>query len=399
MYVSKLVDDLPPSGIRAFFDLVMGMKDVVSLGVGEPDFVTPWHIRERAIHSLEQGYTSYTSNKGMPELRKDICAFLKKRYGLAYHWDDEMLITVGVSEAMDLAFRAILNRGEKIIIHEPCFVAYAPLVTLAGGEAVPLITTAAEGFKVTPEKLEKAWSKGTKAFLLNYPCNPTGTSYTRQELIALAKVAKKRDLLVISDEVYDELTYDFEHTPFATLPGMRDRVIYLNGFSKAYAMTGWRMGWAAGNEKIIAAMVKIHQYLVMCAPISSQMAAREAITNGAADVALMKKEYLRRRNFIVASLNEMGLECHMPQGAFYAFPSIKSLKMSSLDFAKELLDKEKVALVPGTAFGSDCADHVRISYASSYDKLREAVVRMRHYLEARRHSGLRGGEEAPRSTI
>ncbi len=383
MYVSKLVNDLPPSGIRAFFDLVMGMKDVVSLGVGEPDFVTPWHIREKAIYSLEQGFTTYTSNKGMPELRKDICAFLKDRYDLRYDWDNEMLITVGVSEALDLVCRAILEPGEKVIIHEPCFVAYAPMVKLAGGVPIPLITTAEEGFKVTPEKLEKAWQKGTKAFLINYPCNPTGASYTRQELLALAKVAQKKDMLVISDEVYDELTYDFDHTPFASLPGMRERVIYLNGFSKSYAMTGWRMGWAAGNEKILAAMTKIHQYLVMCAPITGQIAAREAITNGRENVLAMKKEYDRRRNYIVASLNELGLECHRPQGAFYAFPSIKNLKMSSMDFAKELLETQKVALVPGGAFGSQCADHVRISYASSYDNLREAVRRIRIYLEGR----------------
>jgi len=384
MYVSKLVNGLPPSGIRAFFDLVMGMKDVVSLGVGEPDFVTPWHIREKAIYSLEQGYTTYTSNKGMPELRKDICTFLKSRYDLAYDWDNEMLITVGVSEALDLAFRAILNPGEKIIIHEPCFVAYAPLVRLAGGIPIPLMTTAEEGFKVTPEKLAKAWQKGTKGFLINYPCNPTGTSYTAKELAALAKVAKAKDMLILSDEVYDELTYDFEHTPFASLPGMRERVIYFNGFSKAYAMTGWRLGWVAGNEKILAAMTKIHQYLIMCASITSQMAGREAIQNGRADVQMMKKEYNRRRNFIVASLNELGLECHMPQGAFYAFPSIKNTGMTSIDFARDLLEKQKVALVPGGAFGSQCADHVRISYASSYDNLREAVTRIGKYLEARR---------------
>ena len=383
MYISKMVNDLPPSGIRAFFDLVRGMKDVVSLGVGEPDFVTPWHIREKAIYSLEQGYTSYTSNKGMPELRKDICAFLKGRFGLDYHWDNEILITVGGSEALDLACRAILNPGEKVIIHEPCFVAYSPLVKLAGGVPVPLITTAADGFKVTPESLEKAWSKGTKAFLINYPCNPTGTSYTRPELMALAKVAQKKDMIILSDEIYDELTYDFEHTPFATLPGMRERVIYLNGFSKAYAMTGWRLGWAAGNEKILAAMTKIHQYQVMCASITSQMAGREAVQHGRADVLAMKKEYNRRRNFIVTSLNELGLKCHMPQGAFYAFPSIKSLKMSSIDFARDLLEKQKVALVPGGAFGSQCADHVRISYASSYDNLREAVNRIGVYIKAR----------------
>ena len=383
MYVSKIVEQLPPSGIRAFFDLVLGMKDVISLGVGEPDFVTSWNIREQAIYSLEQGYTSYTSNKGMAELRRDIVKFLNWRFGLEYDFDREMLITVGVSEALDLAVRAILEPGEKVLVHEPCFVAYAPLVTLAGGEPVPVVTTAAEGFKVTPEKIEKAWKKGTKAMVLNYPCNPTGTSYTRAELLAIAKIAKKRDFLILSDEVYDELTYDFDHTPFATLPGMKERVIYLNGFSKAYAMTGFRLGWVAGPENIIAAMTKIHQYTMMCAPITSQMAAREAIKNGAKEVQTMKREYNRRRNFIVKSLNELGFECHMPQGAFYAFPRVagRVRGMSSLEFAKDLLEKEKVALVPGNAFGASCADHVRISYASSYDNLKEAVARMRRYLE------------------
>jgi aminotransferase len=384
MYVSKLVEELPPSGIRAFFDLVLGMKDVVSLGVGEPDFVTPWNIREKAIYSFEQGYTSYTSNKGMGELRRDIVEFLKERYGLAYDWDNEMLVTVGVSEALDIAVRAILNRGEKVLVHEPCFVAYAPLVKLAGGEPVAIVTEASEGFKVTPKKIEEAWSRGVKAMIFNYPCNPTGTSYTRRELLDIARVAKKRDILILSDEVYDELTYDFDHTPLATLPGMKERVVYLNGFSKAYAMTGFRLGWAAGPSKIIAAMTKIHQYTIMCAPISSQMAAREAVNNGRRDVLAMKREYNRRRKFIVASLNEMGLACHMPEGAFYAFPSVRSLGMSSMDFSRQLLEKEKVALVPGNAFGSRCGDHVRISYASSYEKLNEAVIRMKRFIASRK---------------
>ncbi len=384
MQVAKLVEQLPPSGIRAFFDLVLGMKDVISLGVGEPDFVTPWNVREHAIYSLEQGYTSYTSNKGLAELRQDIAKFLKWRRGLEYDWDNEMLITVGVSEAMDLVFRAILDPGEKVLVHEPCFVAYAPLVKLAGGEPVAVITTPEEQFKVTPRKLEQAYRKGVKAMILNYPCNPTGTSYTRQELLGIARFAKKHDLLVISDEVYDELSYDFEHTPLATLPGMKERVVYLNGFSKAYAMTGFRLGWAAGPAKILAAMTKIHQYTIMCAPITSQMAAREAVRNGMKDVQAMVREYDRRRHFIVASLNELGLSCHMPQGAFYAFPSIKGLGVSSLDFAKELLEREKVALVPGNAFGSQCGDHIRISYASSYDNLREAVARIKKYMEWRR---------------
>lgn len=384
MFVSKVIKALPPSGIRAFFDLVMGMKDVVSLGVGEPDFVTPWNIREKAIYSLEQGYTSYTSNKGIAELRKDIVRSLKARYDLDYDWDEEILITVGGSEALDLAVRAMLNPGDKVLYHDPCFVAYAPLVIMAGGIPVPVLTTAEEEFKVTVAKLEKAWQKGVKAFIFNYPCNPTGTSYTRAELLKIAAFARKKDMMIISDEIYAELTYDFDHVPLATLPGMKERVIYLNGFSKAYAMTGWRLGWAAGPEKVIAAMTKIHQYTMMCASIMSQTAGREAIKNGMKDVLAMKKEYNRRRNYIVESLNEIGLTCHMPQGAFYAFPSIKSLKMSSLDFAKDLLEKEKVALVPGTAFGVSCADHVRISYASSYDKLKEAVARMKHYMEARR---------------
>lgn len=383
MHVSKVVEALPPSGIRAFFDLVMGMKDVVSLGVGEPDFVTPWNIREKAIYSLEQGYTSYTSNKGVVELRKDIVQSLKARYDLEYHWDEEILITVGGSEALDLAVRAMLNPGDKVMYHDPCFVAYAPLVTMAGGVPVRVLTTPEDGFKITVAKLEKNWQKGTKALILNYPCNPTGTSYTREELMKIAAFARKKDLIIISDEIYGELTYDFEHVPFATLPGMKERVVYLNGFSKAYAMTGWRLGWVAGPARLIAAMTKIHQYTMMCASIMSQMAGREAVKNGMKDVLAMKKEYHRRRNFMVASLNEIGLKCHMPQGAFYAFPSIKSLKMSSLDFAKDLLEKEKVALVPGTAFGSACEDYVRISYASHYDKLKEAVRRMKHYMEVR----------------
>ncbi|MBF0619963.1 MAG: aminotransferase class I/II-fold pyridoxal phosphate-dependent enzyme [Candidatus Omnitrophica bacterium] len=383
MEISKIVDDLPPSGIRAFFDLVLGMKDVISLGVGEPDFATPWNIREKAIYALEQGYTCYTSNKGMPELRKDLCLFLKEKYGMDYDWDLEILMTIGGSEAMDVACRTVLNPGDKVLVHEPCFVAYAPLVRLAGGVPVPIVTVAEEGFKVTPQKIAKAWQKGVKAMIFNYPCNPTGTSYTRAELLAIAKVVKKYNILVLSDEVYDELTYDFEHVPLSTLPGMRERVIYMNGFSKAYAMTGFRLGWVCGPEKVIAAMNKVHQYTIMCAPITSQMAAREAIRNGAKDVQVMKREYNRRRNFIVTSLNELGFSCHEPQGAFYAFPKVTHrLKgMTSLEFAKDLLEKEKVALVPGNAFGSHCADHVRISYASSYDNLKEAVARMKRYLE------------------
>jgi len=381
MRISKRVDQLAPSGIRAFFDLVLGMKDVISLGVGEPDFVTPWHVRARAIESLEQGYTSYTSNKGMIELRSGIAALLKKRHGLSYDAEEEILITVGVSEALDLAMRAILNPGEKILVPEPCYVAYGPVVELAGGVPVFLKTSLDNGFKVTPQQIDQAAGRGVRGILLGYPCNPTGTSYSKKELEAIAKVIKKHDMLVISDELYDELTYDFEHTPMATLPSMQGRVIYLNGFSKNYAMTGFRIGYACGPQDIIGAMTKIHQYTMLCASITGQMAAIEALKNSAADVQAMKKEYDRRRRYIVGALNDIGMTCHMPQGAFYAFPSIRITGESSIDFARNLLLQQKVALVPGDAFGKCCAGHVRISYASSYENLNEAIARIKKYLK------------------
>jgi aminotransferase len=384
MKISNVVEDLPPSGIRAFFDLVLGMKDVVSLGVGEPDFVTPWNIREKAIYSLEQGYTSYTSNKGMAELRQEIVRFLEERFGIGYDHDREVLITVGVSEGLDLAVRTILNPGEKLMVPRPCYVSYGPLALLAGGSPVYIETDVRDGFKLTPENILKAYTPGVRAIIINYPCNPTGTSYSRAELLAIAKVVRKLDLMVLSDEVYDELTYDFPHTPFVKLPGMKERTIYFNGFSKSYAMTGFRLAWAAGPEKLIAGMTKIHQYTMLCAPITSQIAAIEALKNGAGDVQTMKKEYLRRRNYIVSSLNEMGLKCHMPQGAFYAFPSIQKTGMSSMEFAKDLLEKEKVALVPGTAFSPYGEGFVRISYASSFENLREAVTRIKRYLKGRK---------------
>lgn len=381
--ISKKVEQLAPSGIRAFFDLVLGMKDVISLGVGEPDFVTPWHIREKAIFSLEQGYTSYTSNKGMPELRKQIAHFLKQRYGMNYDPDEEILITVGVSEGLDLAMRAILNPGDKVLVPEPVYVSYRPVVQLAGGTPVILKTDITNGFKLTPQQIDKACVKGTKALMINYPCNPTGASYTRQELQALARVARKHNLLVISDEIYDELTYDFDHVPLASLKGMKDSVIYLNGFSKAYAMTGFRIGWVGGPPHVVAAMTKIHQYTMLCAPITGQMAAQEALKSGFKSVQEMKREYGRRRNYIVGALNEIGLECHMPQGAFYVFPSIKKTGKTSMAFAQDLLKKKKVALVPGVAFGKSCDGYVRISYASAYESLKEAVGRISSYLTGR----------------
>ncbi len=381
MQISKKVEQLAPSGIRAFFDLVLGMKDVISLGVGEPDFVTPWNIREKAIYSLEKGYTSYTSNKGMPELRKQIAHFLGHRYGLEYDFDEEILITVGVSEGLDLAVRALLNPGDKVLVPEPAYVSYGPVVELAGGQPVFLKTDISNGFKMTAKQIAQAASqKGVKALMINYPSNPTGTSYRKEELNEIAKVVIKHGLVVISDEVYDELTYDFEHTPFPAIKGMRDRVIYLNGFSKAYAMTGFRLGYVCGPKEIVGAMTKIHQYTMLCASIIAQMAAQEALKNGLKEVLRMKREYMRRRRFIVDGLNELGLSCHLPEGAFYVFPSIAKTKEKSLDFAKNLLKQQKVALVPGVAFGPSCEGYVRISYASSYENLKEALIRIKDYL-------------------
>ncbi|MBF0217012.1 MAG: aminotransferase class I/II-fold pyridoxal phosphate-dependent enzyme [Candidatus Omnitrophica bacterium] len=380
MKISSKVLNMAPSGIRAFFDLVIGMKDVISLGVGEPDFVTPWHIRESGIYAVEKGYTSYTSNKGLMELRKAISKFLKNKHGLDYDPEDEILITVGVSEGYDLAIRAMVERGDKVIVPEPYYVAYGPIVDLSGGKAVYLRTKAEDGFKLRPEDLLATCDKGTIAMVLNYPNNPTGAAYTRKELLAIADIAKKKDITVISDEVYEDLTYDGKHTAFPTLPGMRERTIYLNGFSKAYAMTGWRIAYAAGPKEIIAAMTKVHQYTMLCASIISQMAAMEAMRNGGRAVAEMTREYRRRREYLISRLNEMGLSCHKPEGAFYAFPSIKSSGLSSMDFAHRLLKEEKVAVVPGTAFGASGEGYVRMCYAASFDNIREAMSRIERFL-------------------
>ncbi len=385
--ISKKVAGLAPSGIRAFFDLVLNMKDVISLGVGEPDFVAPWNIREKAIYSLEQGFTSYTSNKGMPELRRQISHFLRHRHGINYDFDEEVLITVGVSEGLDLAIRALLNPSDKVLIPQPGYVSYAPIVELAGGVPVIIKTSKENGFKLTATMIEKAYVEAgstVRAIILNYPCNPTGTSYTKEELENISKVIKKTGLIVISDEVYDELTYEFVHTPIASLKGMRERVIYLNGFSKGYAMTGFRIGWACGPQKIISAMTKIHQYTILCASITSQMAAIEALKNGHRSLQYMKKEYKRRRKYFVGALNEIGLKCHMPDGAFYAFPSIEAAGENALSFAQNLLKEEKVAVVPGTAFDSSFQGYVRMSYATSYDKLKEAIYRIERYIKRRK---------------
>jgi len=380
MQISKKVQDMQPSGIRAFFDLVLGMKDVISLGVGEPDFVTPWQIREAGIYSLEEGFTSYTSNKGLYKLRLSISRYLKNRYGLEYCPDEEILITVGVSEGFDLSLRAIINPGDKILIPSPSYVSYGPLTELAGG--IPIyIDTKDEGFKLTPRILEKHIDKKTKAVILNYPTNPTGISYTRKELNEINKVILKHKLLCISDEIYGDLTYDFEHTPFATLSGAKENTIYLNGFSKSYAMTGWRVGFACGPKEIIAAMTKVHQYTIMCVPITSQMAACEALQTGRKSVEEMKREYQRRREIIIDGLNKLGLGCIKPDGAFYVFASIKKIGLDCLDFAQRLLREQKVAVVPGTAFGRGFDDYIRISYASSLDNLKEALIRIENFLK------------------
>ncbi len=371
---------MQPSGIRAFFDLVLGMDDVISLGVGEPDFVTPWPIREAGIYSLEQGFTSYTSNKGLYKLRLSINRFLKSSYGLDYSPDEEMLITVGVSEAVDLALRAMLNPQDKVLIPIPSYVSYGPLVELAGGIPV-YIDTAKSGFRLTPQALEKAIDPNTKAMIFNYPVNPTGTSYTRKELEEIKRVLLKHKILCISDEVYGDLTYDFEHTPFPSLPGAKARTLYLNGFSKSYAMTGWRVGFACGPKEIIAAMTKIHQYTIMCVSITSQMAACEALQAGRKSVEEMKREYRRRRELVLAELHRIGLACHKPEGAFYAFPSIKNTGLSSMDFCGRLLKEQKVAVVPGTAFGACGEGYIRISYASSGEDLKEAFRKIELFLK------------------
>lgn len=387
MKTAKVVGQIPPSGIRVFFDLVLGMKDVISLGVGEPDFVTPWNVRERAIHAIEEGYTSYTSNKGLITLRCEISKFLKHRYDLDYDPEEEILITVGVSEAFDLSLRAIVDRDDRILIPEPAYVSYAPITTLCGGRPISINTSPDRNFKITPKDIIKLCDGRTKAMILNYPNNPTGASYSKKELKAISEVILKRDLIMISDEIYCDLTYDFEHTPFATLPKMKERTIYLNGFSKSYAMTGWRIGYACGPGNLIAAMTKIHQYTMLCASIISQMAALEALKYGERSVQEMKREYKRRREFVISRLNEIGLSCHRPEGAFYAFPSIKNTGLSSMEFSKRLLEKEKVAVVPGTAFGSLGEGYLRISYASNMDKLKEALSRIERFMKTLKKAG------------
>ena len=382
--ISKRVRDISPSGIRRFFDILASLEGVISLGVGEPDFVTPWHIREAGIYSLEQGYTSYTSNYGLLELREEIARYLNGRYGLVYDPQKEILITVGVSEGLDLAMRAVLDPGDEVIGHQPSYVSYMPCTMLAGGRFVPVPTYVQNEFKVSADGIEKRVTPRTKALMLGYPSNPTGGVMDRAGLKKVADVAQQHDLIVVSDEVYERLVYGVEHTCFASLPGMQERTIHLGGFSKAYAMTGWRIGYAAAREEIIEAMMKIHQYTMLCAPIMAQKAAIEALRGGEPQVEEMVAEYDQRRRVIVEGFNSIGLACFEPRGAFYAFPSIKGTGLSSEDFAERLLLEGRVAVVPGDAFGECGEGYVRCCYATSMDEIEEALERMGRFVRNHR---------------
>ncbi len=370
---------MPPSGIRRFFDLLASIEGVISLGVGEPDFPTPWHIREAAISSLEKGYTMYTSNLGMPELRQELSRYLKDNYDLGYDYSSELLITVGVSEALDLAMRAILNPGDEVIMPDPHYVSYDACVILAGGIPVKVPTNQENNFEVSAADIEAKITDRTRAILIGYPANPTGAVMSREQLLQISGVARKHNLLVISDEIYAKLVYGVEHICVAALPEMKENTIFLGGFSKAFAMTGWRVGYAAAPQEIIAAMTKIHQYTMLCAPIMGQEAAIEALKSGEDSVAEMLEEYKRRRLVIVDGLNSIGLPCFEPRGAFYAFPSIKGTGMNSEEFAEKLLLEEKVAVVPGSAFGQCGEGYIRCCYATSLTDIEEALTRMKRF--------------------
>ena len=379
--ISKKVRALSPSGIRKYFDLVAGMDGIISLGVGEPDFVTPWHICEAGIWALEQGDTAYTSNYGLIELREEIARYIKNRYGLTYDPKTEVLVTVGVSEGLDLSIRAITDLGDEIIIPEPTYVSYKACTTLAGGVDVPIPSSADKDFEMRAVEIEKRITRKTMAILLGYPNNPTGAIMQRDELAKIAKLAQKHDLTVISDEVYERLTYGVKHDSIVPLPGMRDRSILLGGFSKSYAMTGWRIGYAAANADTIESMMKIHQYTMLCASVIAQRAALEALRNGEPQVEEMLAEYDKRRRVIVKGLNQIGLDCFEPRGAFYAFPSIRNTGMSSDEFAEKLLREEKVIVIPGSAFGRCGEGHVRCCYATSMAEIEEALERMRRFVK------------------
>lgn len=379
--VSDKIVNIPFSGIRKFFDIVSEMKDAISLGVGEPDFETPWHIREEGIYSLEKGRTFYTSNAGLKPLKEEICRYLKRRCDVSYDPEQEVLVTVGGSEAIDIAMRAMLNEGDEVLVPQPSYVSYVPCVALADGVPVVIELEEKDEFKLTPKKLLEKITERTKLLVLPFPNNPTGAIMEKERLEEIARIVIEKDLFVISDEIYSELTYKDQHATIAAIPGMKERTVLINGFSKSYAMTGWRLGYAAAPKVILEQMLKIHQYAIMCAPTTSQYAAVSALKNGDGDVAMMRESYNQRRRFLLNSFKEMGVDCFEPMGAFYTFPNIKRFGMTSEEFATELLKEEKVAVVPGTAFG-DCGEgFVRISYAYSLESLKEALGRIRRFVD------------------
>jgi aminotransferase len=384
-HIAHHVRDIPRSGIRDFFEIVQSMKNVISLGIGEPDFNTPWHIREAAIYSLEKGRTGYTSNLGLPRLRESISAYVFDHFGIRYDGQTEVLVTVGVSEAIDLALRALLNPGDEVLYHEPCYVSYSPSITLSHGIPVSVATFARDNFRMTAAELEKKITGASKVLMMNFPCNPTGATQTREELEKIASLCVRHDLVVLTDEIYSELTYDgAQHISIASLPGMRERTIFLHGFSKAFAMTGFRIGYACAPAILIEAMMKIHQYGILCASTTAQDAAIEALEQGAPDVENMRREYELRRNFVVSSFNEMGLDCFKPFGSFYVFPSIARAGLTSQQFSVGLLKEKSVAVVPGTAFGASGEGFVRACYATSLDQLKIAVGRIGEFVRETR---------------
>ena len=381
--LSQTITTIPPSGIRKFFDIVSEMKDAISLGVGEPDFDTPWHIREEGIFSLEKGQTFYTSNAGLKELKIEICNYLERRFQVSYNYADECMVTVSGSEAIDIALRAMLDPGDEVLIPQPSYVSYPPCTILAGGVPVSIQLEEKDQFRLTKEKLLAAITPKTKVLILPFPNNPTGSIMELEDLKEIAEVIEEHDLYVISDEIYSELTYTGNHVTIASLPGMKERTVLINGFSKSYAMTGWRLGYACAPKVILQQMLKIHQFAIMCAPTTSQYAAVEALRNGDEDVAEMREAYDERRKYLVKAFNEIGMDCYEPQGAFYVFPCIKRFGMSSDEFALKLLEEEKVAVVPGTAFG-DCGEgYLRVSYAYSLKNLQKAMERIERF--AKRH--------------
>ena len=378
---------IKPSGIRKFFDLVSEMKDAISLGVGEPDFETPWHIREEGIHSLEQGRTFYSSNAGLMELRNAISDKVNEEHGITYHAKEEVMVTVGGSEAIDLAMRVILTPGDEVLIPEPCYVSYLPCAKMAYGVPVPIQLEEKDEFRLTPEKLEEAITEKTKLLILPFPNNPTGGIMEERDLEAIVPIILKHDLYVLTDEIYSALSYKGKHHSIIEFPGMRERTVYINGFSKAYAMTGWRLGYACAEERILKQMLKLHQFAIMCAPTTSQYSAVEALRNGDQDVRKMREAYDERRRFLVYHLRKMGLDCFEPYGAFYVFPSIRKFGLSSEEFAEKLLKEEKVAVVPGNAFGASGEGFIRISYAYSLDNLKKAMERMERFIKSLEKSG------------